>query len=65
LAEDGLRDQIIFAMLADDPRTVTELEALTGMAAHSIRRSLRALREEEHIVQQGGMARHTLYQRVR
>jgi predicted transcriptional regulator len=65
LAEDGLRDQIIFAMLADGPRTVTELEALTGVAAHSIRRSLRALREEACVVQQGSKGRHTLYQRVR
>ena len=58
------RDQLIYDLLAGVPRTATELAAQTQLSADTVRRSLRALREEGLVRQQGGRGRKTTYQRA-
>jgi ATP-dependent DNA helicase RecG len=58
------RDLAIYDVLATGPRTVAELETLTGFPAYSVRRSLRALRAQGLVQQLGGKGQPTTYART-
>ena len=58
------RDQLIYDLLAGVPRTASELAAQTQLSADTVRRSLRALREQGLVRQHGGRGRKTTYQRA-
>src|SRR5450756_1421505 len=58
------RDQLIYDLLAGVPRTASELAAQTQLSADTVRRSLRALREQGLVRQHGGRGRRTTYQRA-
>jgi ATP-dependent DNA helicase RecG len=55
------REQVIYDAFGDAPVTVADLEARTGLPAYTIRRSLRGLRAQGLIEQQGGRGRPTTY----
>ena len=57
-------DRLIHSMLEGGSHSVAELEALTSLPPHTIRRSLRALRTEGLVQQLGGKGRPTTYQRI-
>jgi ATP-dependent DNA helicase RecG len=59
------RDQVIYEALGDEPATVADLEARTGLPAYTIRRVLRGLRVQGLISQHGGQGHPTTYQRLR
>ncbi len=60
----GTRDQLIYALLANGPLTVGDLEALTSLPGYTVRRSLRSLRAQGMIQQQGGRGQQTTYRRT-
>jgi ATP-dependent DNA helicase RecG len=57
-------DRLIHSILESGSHSVAELEALTSLPPHTIRRSLRALRTEGLVQQLGGKGRPTTYQRI-
>ena len=59
------RDRAIYEALGDEPATVADLEARTGLPAYTIRRVLRGLRAQGLISQRGGQGHPTTYQRLR
>lgn len=58
------RQEQTYGLLADGPRTAADLAAQTQQPIHTIRRALRALREQGLILQHGGQGRPTTYQRA-
>jgi ATP-dependent DNA helicase RecG len=58
------RDRVIYEALGDEPATVADLEARTGLPAYTIRRVLRGLRAQGLIEQQGGRGHPTTYHRL-
>jgi ATP-dependent DNA helicase RecG len=64
-AAPATRDQAIYEALGDEPATVADLEARTGLPAYTVRRVLRGLRAQGLISQHGGQGHPTTYQRLR
>ena len=58
------RDQMIYGLLAGVPRTASELATQTQLSADTVRRSLRALRQQGLVRQHGGRGRKTTYERA-
>jgi len=63
-AAPASRDRVIYEALGNEPSSVADLEARTGLPAYTIRRVLRGLRTQGLIEQHGGQGHPTTYQRL-
>jgi ATP-dependent DNA helicase RecG len=58
------REQLIYDLLGNGPRTAADLVAQAQLPIHTVRRALRALRAQGLVRQDGGQGRPTTYQRL-